>query len=51
MKPILIIQIPSEDNIIQYNLKELEEDYHVIIFWKAKEFLVKIISKPCEYAS
>ena len=51
MKPILIIQIPLSNNGIEYNLKELEKEYHVIILHNTKEFIVKIISKPGEYAS
>ena len=51
MKPILVIQFPLHHNGIEYNLQELEKEYHVIIFHNAKEFLVKIISKPGEYAS
>jgi hypothetical protein len=49
MKPILIMQIPL-GLTIGYNQEEIEKDYILIIVRDCKDFQIKIISKPGDYA-
>ena len=49
MKPILLLQIPY-GLTVRYDEDEIRKDYDLIVVLGSKEFHVKILSKPGDYA-